>query len=158
VEVGQSNFTDSIANIPAMAACAPQMEPTPLPASHLSGRCGATLSFPRYALSDGTRLFIADGGNDRVLVFKTIPTQNGATRMWFWASLTNFERNQQRHVGAVGHRHHRYAHFAGLGRTEPVRTRFHNYRIMVFTPEVPNIPLAGIVNDASRAFTPPDRW
>ncbi|MGD0199417.1 MAG: hypothetical protein ABSD27_01560 [Bryobacteraceae bacterium] len=41
-------------------------------------RCGATLSFPRFALSDGTRLFIADGGNDRVLVFNSIPTQSGA--------------------------------------------------------------------------------
>lgn len=39
--------------------------------------CAATLSFPRFALSDGTRLFIADGGNDRVLVYNTIPTQNG---------------------------------------------------------------------------------
>jgi uncharacterized protein (TIGR03437 family) len=42
-------------------------------------RCGATLSFPRYALSDGTRLFIADGGNDRVLIYNSIPTQNGQT-------------------------------------------------------------------------------
>ncbi len=41
--------------------------------------CGATLSFPRFALSDGQRLFIADGGNDRVLVFNSIPAQNGAT-------------------------------------------------------------------------------
>jgi uncharacterized protein (TIGR03437 family) len=40
--------------------------------------CGRTLSFPRYALSDGKRLFIADGGNDRVLVFNTIPTASGA--------------------------------------------------------------------------------
>lgn len=39
--------------------------------------CNATLSFPRYALSDGQHLYIADGGNDRVLVFSTIPTQNG---------------------------------------------------------------------------------
>ncbi|PWT99623.1 MAG: hypothetical protein C5B51_26790 [Terriglobia bacterium] len=39
--------------------------------------CNATLSFPRFALSDGTRLFVADGGNDRVLVFNQIPTQNG---------------------------------------------------------------------------------
>jgi hypothetical protein len=42
------------------------------------GRCGVTLSFPRFALSDGQRLFIADGGNDRVLVYNTIPTSNGA--------------------------------------------------------------------------------
>jgi hypothetical protein len=41
--------------------------------------CNATLNFPRFALSDGTRLFIADGGNDRVLEFQTIPTTNGAS-------------------------------------------------------------------------------
>jgi len=40
-------------------------------------RCGNTLSFPRYALSDGNRLFIADGGNDRILIYNSIPTQNG---------------------------------------------------------------------------------
>lgn len=39
--------------------------------------CMATMDFPRYALSDGTRLFIADGGNDRVLVYNTFPTENG---------------------------------------------------------------------------------
>src|SRR6201999_4188827 len=42
-------------------------------------RCAATLSFPRYAFSDGKRLFIADGGNDRVLVYNTIPTTNGVS-------------------------------------------------------------------------------
>jgi hypothetical protein len=40
-------------------------------------RCGLTLSYPRFALSDGQRLFIADGGNDRVLVYNSIPTRNG---------------------------------------------------------------------------------
>lgn len=40
--------------------------------------CASTLNFPRYALSDGQHLFVADGGNDRVLVFKTIPAQSGA--------------------------------------------------------------------------------
>jgi uncharacterized protein (TIGR03437 family) len=39
--------------------------------------CEATLNFPRFALSDGARLFIADGGNDRVLIFNHIPTTNG---------------------------------------------------------------------------------
>ncbi|MFL6352879.1 MAG: FG-GAP-like repeat-containing protein [Bryobacteraceae bacterium] len=43
-----------------------------------SGRCQKTLNFPRFALSDGTRLFIADSGNDRVLIFNLIPTTNGA--------------------------------------------------------------------------------
>ncbi|HZL55951.1 MAG TPA: hypothetical protein VFC21_02655, partial [Bryobacteraceae bacterium] len=40
-------------------------------------RCAATLSYPRFAISDGTRLFIADGGNDRVLLYNTIPTKSG---------------------------------------------------------------------------------
>jgi hypothetical protein len=39
-------------------------------------RCGKTLDFPRFALSDGKRLFVADGGNDRVLIFNSIPTSN----------------------------------------------------------------------------------
>jgi hypothetical protein len=38
--------------------------------------CNSTLSFPRFALSDGTRLYISDSGEDRVLVFNQIPTQN----------------------------------------------------------------------------------
>ncbi len=40
-------------------------------------RCAATVNFPRFALSDGKRLFIADGGNNRVLVFNNVPTTNG---------------------------------------------------------------------------------
>ena len=39
--------------------------------------CAATLNFPRYALSDGTRLFVADAGNDRVLVWNQVPSANG---------------------------------------------------------------------------------
>lgn len=41
-------------------------------------RCAKTMNFPRFALSDGKRLFVADGGNDRILIYKTIPTQNAA--------------------------------------------------------------------------------
>lgn len=41
-------------------------------------RCAATLSLPRFALSDGRRLFISDSGNDRVLVYNEIPRTDGA--------------------------------------------------------------------------------
>lgn len=41
-------------------------------------RCEKTLNFPRFALSDGERLFIADSGNDRILVYNEIPTENAA--------------------------------------------------------------------------------
>jgi uncharacterized protein (TIGR03437 family) len=40
--------------------------------------CEYTLSFPRFALSDGTNLYVADGGNDRVLIYTPIPTANAA--------------------------------------------------------------------------------
>lgn len=39
--------------------------------------CLATMDFPRFVLSDGQKLFVADGGNDRVLVYNTLPTKNG---------------------------------------------------------------------------------
>jgi uncharacterized protein (TIGR03437 family) len=40
-------------------------------------RCEKTLNFPRFALSDGQRLFIADAGNDRILVYNQVPLSNG---------------------------------------------------------------------------------
>ncbi len=40
--------------------------------------CEYTLNLPRYALSDGTRLFVADGGNDRVLIYEPIPSAQAA--------------------------------------------------------------------------------
>ncbi len=39
--------------------------------------CNGTMSFPRYAISDGNWLFVADGGNDRVLVYRHVPTASG---------------------------------------------------------------------------------
>jgi uncharacterized protein (TIGR03437 family) len=41
--------------------------------------CNSTVNFPRFALSTGSRLFIADGGNDRVLVYNQMPTHSGAS-------------------------------------------------------------------------------
>jgi uncharacterized protein (TIGR03437 family) len=51
----------------------PDDEPPPL---RWPRRCQHTLNFPRFALSDGEKLFIADSGNDRILVYNQIPTQN----------------------------------------------------------------------------------
>jgi uncharacterized protein (TIGR03437 family) len=43
-----------------------------------AGVGAAQMSLPRCAVSDGTRLFVADAGNNRILVFNQIPTTNGA--------------------------------------------------------------------------------
>ena len=66
VVVGQPDMTSAMANNPAVCANTGQ-----------EVQCSNNLNFPRYALSDGTRLFVADGGNDRVLIYNSIPTQNG---------------------------------------------------------------------------------
>lgn len=76
VEIGQQNFTNAIANDNSgecpQAGVDANNNPT------YPDRCGRTLNYPRFALSDGTRLFVADGGNDRILIFNKIPTQNSA--------------------------------------------------------------------------------
>ncbi len=67
VVIGQPNLTTAVPNWSSYFCGGDNFTP-----------CQNTLNFPRYALSDGTRLFIADGGNDRVLIYNTIPTQDGA--------------------------------------------------------------------------------
>ncbi|HUB79403.1 MAG TPA: hypothetical protein VMB03_11425 [Bryobacteraceae bacterium] len=41
--------------------------------------CSSTLNFPRYALSAGGKLVVADGGNDRLLVWDKTPPTTGST-------------------------------------------------------------------------------
>ncbi|HUA57323.1 MAG TPA: hypothetical protein VML19_01120 [Verrucomicrobiae bacterium] len=91
VEIGQPDFTTQIAD-DSFTGSASQtsgdgLKETPVLCTVSNGQdasgnptypfsCNYTLNFPRFALSDGTHLFIADGGNDRILEFLTIPTQN----------------------------------------------------------------------------------
>lgn len=77
VVVGQKDMTSTQANNKAAVCASVGTDSSGNP--EYPDRCAATLDFPRYALSDGTRLFIADGGNDRVLIFNSIPTANGAS-------------------------------------------------------------------------------
>ena len=41
-------------------------------------RCASTLNFPRFALVVDGSLFVADSGNDRILVYRSIPAGHGA--------------------------------------------------------------------------------
>jgi IPT/TIG domain-containing protein len=93
VEIGQPNMTSELPNnsftgMTATSATDTKNKETPLLCNTVTGfdaannpiypaRCGATMDFPRYALSDGQHLFVADGGNDRIMVYNSIPTQNG---------------------------------------------------------------------------------
>ncbi len=77
VVIGQPDMTNTAPNNSG-PLCGAQPTPDPLdPTKQVFPPCANTLNFPRFALSDGTRLFVADGGNDRVLIYNTIPTANG---------------------------------------------------------------------------------
>ncbi len=77
VVIGQPNFTQTTANNVEVCYTTPGGS-TVLPTG-TQGQCQASLDFPRFVLSDGTRLFIADSGNDRVLIFNSIPTKTGTS-------------------------------------------------------------------------------
>jgi hypothetical protein len=110
--------------------------------------CNATLNFPRFALAAGNRLFIADGGNDRVLVFNTIPTQSGAT-----ADLV---------IGQIGGSVNQASDAADSLRT-PMSLAWdgtnlfvsdaYNRRITVYSMGATTIPYTGVRNAASLDIT-----
>ncbi len=117
-------------------------------------RCEATLEFPRFALSDGRRLFIADGGNDRILIYNSVPTQSGAAADAVIGQLSgelNLISDSADPRGVAS---------AGAVRT-PVSLAWDgtnlyasdpfNRRVMVFTMAERRVPNTGVRNAASRA-------
>jgi uncharacterized protein (TIGR03437 family) len=158
VEIGQINFTTSFANdnTDLCASVGTDASGNPIyPAT-----CVNTLSFPRVALSDGTRLYIADAGNDRVLVFNHIPTVNGAgadvvlgqpdqyADVLVTSTNDTFDPNLAQSAS--------YATPSPTGLawdgTNLYVTDSLNYRVLVFTPENATVPVNGVVNQASQAI------
>lgn len=156
-----STTTDAAGN-PEYTNCVPNICPST--STDASGypvfpaRCGFTESYPRFALSDGQRLFIADGGNDRVLVYNTIPTTNGASADIFigqpdqWTdqlsnSTDTFRPDANIEVSAPNTIQTPLA-LAWDGTNLYVSDPYDN-RVSVFTPASPNIPITGITNGAS---------
>jgi uncharacterized protein (TIGR03437 family) len=122
-------------------------------------RCGYTLSSPRYVLSDGTRLYIADSGNDRVLVYETIPTTNGAK---YNRNLGQTDEYSDQVTTSSDTFRPDYDILESSADT--IRTPYglawdgtnlyatdpYDLRVLVFTPATSNIPVAGITNGASQ--------
>lgn len=163
VVVGQPNMTSGNANNAftgkaATAATDTVNKETPVLCTIASGTdpagnptyptyCNATLNYPRFALSDGRRLFIADGGNDRVLVFNQIPTQSAAS-----ADII---------LGQIGGDVNQASDAADSLRT-PMSLAWdgtnlyvgdpYNRRIMVFSIGQNSVPYQGVRNAASLAI------
>lgn len=77
LNLNNDQAADVVVGQPLMTTAVPNWSSALCGASDNTAPCAATLNYPRFALSDGTRLFVADGGNDRVLIYNSIPTQNG---------------------------------------------------------------------------------
>jgi uncharacterized protein (TIGR03437 family) len=108
------------------------------------GRCSSTLSFPRYALSDGTWLFVADGGNDRVLVYRHVPTASGAAPDIILGQADGLSDE----ASTASDRLQTPTSLAWDGANLYVADTY-NRRVMIYSPAEPSIPQQGVRNAAS---------
>jgi uncharacterized protein (TIGR03437 family) len=118
-------------------------------------RCDRTLSTPRFALSDGQRLFIADAGNDRVLVYNSIPTTDAPA-----ADMVLGQQNLDDNVS--GSSSDTLAESSADSLRTPTSLAWDgtnlyvadpfNRRIMVFTVAERSIAYNGVRNSASRSI------
>ena len=157
VAIGQPNLTTEVDNNSAALCKTNGKDANGNPTYPAS--CYATLSLPRYALSNGTQLFIADAGNDRVLVFNTIPTQSGQKGDEVLGQPDEF-------TDLVTDSTNTFDPNSNVLRSSPAQIRTpmslawdgsnlyvsdpFDRRVLVFTPALPVIPVNGIVNAASR--------
>jgi len=153
VEIGQVDMTTSIPN-DTSHLCASNGTDSNGNATYPS-LCAKTLSFPRFALSDGTRLFIADGGNDRVLVYNSIPTVNAAKADVVLGEPDEFSDVFSSNSNAT-------LSSADVVPTpmslawDPVNQNLYvadatDFRILIFSPGQATVPLNSVVNAASKA-------
>jgi uncharacterized protein (TIGR03437 family) len=168
VVVGQADFTSNLSNtlttsldsnfvtIYSSALCASNGTDTTTETGVTlylyPDRCAGTLSAPMSAISDGTRLFIADSGNDRVLVYNQIPTQNGQPADVILGQLTEFVDNSsdsgQPALVASADSFKSPNSLAWDGTNLYVADTF-NRRIAVYTPGDFQLPVAAVRNAAS---------
>lgn len=115
-------------------------------------RCAATLDMPRAVLTDGQRLYVADSGNDRVLIWKSIPATNGAPAdivLGQW----NFELNQSSDTGeprrvAATDSFKTPTALAWDGTNLYVSDTY-NRRVLVYTPGDFSLPVTAVRNAPS---------
>ncbi|MEZ5399518.1 MAG: hypothetical protein R2729_07595 [Bryobacteraceae bacterium] len=151
IVVGQPDFTSGRANNVEVMC-----EPTGVDddGNNLYPRlCERTLEFPRSALISGNYLFIADGGNDRVMIYNSVPTENGATADAVLGQI--FERvnlisdsADPRGVASSGAVRTPQS-LAFDGKNLFVSDPF-SRRVMIFTASERKVPNTGVRNAASR--------
>ncbi len=117
-------------------------------------RCASTLDLPRSVATEGNRLYVADTGNDRVLIWNQIPTQNGQAADTVLGQQ-NMEGNQSSDSGNPG----------GVSATDTFKTPVsiawdgsgqnifvadtYNRRIQIYTKGDFSLPVTAVRNAAS---------
>ena len=149
--IGQPDFTAAAAN--NSKVCPSGEKASDGTTDVILPRCEASLEFPRFALSDGRLLFIADGGNDRVLIFNSFPTTNGAKADAFLGQIGSrlnliSDSADPRGIASSGAVRTPQA-LAFDGRNLYVTDPF-NRRVMVFTMAERKIQNTGVRNAASK--------
>ena len=163
VEIGQPDMVSSVANNAYSGTAATSTsdttdKQTPVLCNVSNGvdgnnnptypnYCNYTVSFPRFTLAAANRLFIADGGNDRLLVFNQIPTQNAQAADYI--------------IGQIGGTVNQASDAADSLRT-PMSLAWdgtnlyvsdaYNRRITVYSMGANTVPYQGVVNAASLAI------
>ena len=159
VEIGQVDMTQSVANDTSHLCASSGTDSSNNPT--YPATCLATLNYPRFALADDKgRLYVADGGNDRVLVFNKIPTANAAAADAVLGQPDEFADV----ITSTADLLQNAPLVQSAANVTPTPTSLawdgtnlyvadpSNYRILVFTPGTPNLPLTGVVNAASQAI------
>jgi hypothetical protein len=112
-------------------------------------RCAATMDFPRFALSDGQRLFVSDGGNNRILVYNSIPTQTGQRADVILGEPDEFTSNDDVDLEISSSDTLRTPMSLAWDGTNLYVGDSFNRRVMVFTLANPMVSGAGVRNAAS---------
>lgn len=108
-------------------------------------QCEKTLSFPREVLAAGGRLFVADGGNDRVLIYNSIPTANAVAADIVIGQPDFLTDNPTTSADSM----QTPAGLAWDGTNLYVSDTF-NVRILIFSIGENALPISGVRNAASR--------
>lgn len=121
-------------------------------------RCEKTMDSPRFALSDGTRLYVADGGNDRVLVYNSIPLQSGVAADvvlgqpdFLTDVVSDFSDTFTPNLAQSASDTIRTPTALAWDGTNLYVADPWDRRVLVFSPETPAVPITGVVNAASLA-------
>ena len=109
--------------------------------------CNYTVSFPRFTLAVDNRLFIADGGNDRLMVFNQIPTTNAQAADYIIGQIGGTVTQAPDSTDSL-----QTPMSMAWDGTNLYVSDTYNTRIMVYSMGANTVPYQGVVNAASLAI------